>query len=193
MTSSPSSRRVVIAGLLRFGLVVLTLALVGGYVMRHIPGRGHVSLESDVPTLADSLQAGDLRIFSSDGAVELILRGERILAGLSPRTVAKVRSELDASMSRDSSGFAASIGRMVKESVAGAIDTHGSFPIADIEDIRYERERIVVDWKKGGSHEPFFDMQVDGSKGSQTFRREDAERFIAAVRERMEMPREPRT
>src|SRR6185503_16101154 len=111
--------------------------------------------------------------------------GDKIFAGLSPKTVAKVKSELDTSASHDTSGIGASISQIVKKSVAGAIGTHAAFPLSDIRDIRYEGDQIVFDWKDGGKRQIFGGTKVNGGRVSNTFRREDAEKFVGAVRARL--------
>jgi hypothetical protein len=178
-----SSRRVV-GGLIRLALVVLAVILVGRYALHRLPGRNHVRVQTE-PTPTDSLGPNDLRVYSADSSVDLILMGDKILAGLSPITVAKVKSQLDNSASRDTSGIGGSISAMVKKSVAGAIGTHAVFPVADIRDIRYEDQQIVFDWKDGGKHQLFGNTNVNGHKASSSFRPEDAQRFIEAVRARM--------
>jgi hypothetical protein len=184
---SSSSRRFV-AALIRLSLVVLAIVLVGRFVIRRAVGRRQpVRIQTQVP-VQDSLRPGDLRIFNADSSVDLILSGDRILAGLSPKTIAKVKQELETSASRDTSGLGASISQIVKKSVAGAIGTHAAYPLSDIRDIRYENEQIVVDWKGGKEGELFGNTKVNGSKLSNTFRADDAERFIAAVRARMGLP-----
>lgn len=180
---SSSSRRW-IAALIRTGLVVLAIVLVSGYFVRHMPGRRHVRVQTEVPP-PDSLGPGDLRIYNADSSVDLILVGDKILAGLSPKTVAKVKSELETSASTDTQGIGGSISQIVKKSVAGAIGTHAVFPLSDIRDIRYERDQIVFDWKDGGKHQLFGSTKVNGEKVSNTFRPEDAQRFIDAVHARM--------
>ena len=180
-----SSSRRVIGGLFRLGLVILAIVLISGYVMRRMPRRNHMRVQTEVPS-SDALGPNDLRIYSADSAVDLILMGDKILAGLSPKTVAKVKSELDNSASQDTSGLGASISQIVKKSVAGAIGTHAVFAISDIRAIRYEHDQIVFDWKDGGQHQLFGNTKVNGNKVSNTFRPDDAERFIEAVRARME-------
>jgi hypothetical protein len=133
----------------------------------------------------DSLAPGDMRIYNTDSTVDLVLKGDEILAGLSPKTVAKIQGQLDTSASGDTSGIGASISQIVKKSVAGAIGTHAAFPLSDIRDIRYEGEQIVFDWKGGGKHQIFGSTKVNGGRVSNSFRREDAERFVEAVRARL--------
>ena len=178
-----SSRRFV-AGLVRMALVVLAIVLVGGYLSRRVSGHQPVHVQTQAPP-AEALGPGDMRIYNADSTVDLVLFGDKILAGLSPKTIAKVRGELEASASKDTSGVGGSISRIVKTSVAGAIGTHAAFPLNEIRDVRYEGDRIVVDWKSGKQNDLFGNTKVNNSKLSNSFRREDAERFIEAVRARL--------
>ena len=173
-----------IASLIRAGLVLLAIVLVGSYVAHRMPNRRHVRVQTEVPP-PESLGPGDLRIYNADSSVDLILVGDKILAGLSPKTVAKVKAELETSAERDTSGLGGSISQIVKKSVAGAIGTHAVFALSDIRDIRYEGDQIVFEWKDGGNHQLFGSTKVNGSKVSNTFRADDARRFIDAVHARM--------
>ena len=180
---SPSSRRL-IAALARTGLVLLALVLISGYVMRHISGRTHMHVQTEAPA-PDALGPGDVRIYNADSSVDLILAGDKILAGLSPKTVAEIKAKLETSASGDTSRLGGSIAQIVKKSVAGAIGTHAVYPLAEIRDIRYEGDRIVVDWKNGGKRELFGNSKVNEHQVSDSFRPEDAKRFIDAVHARM--------
>lgn len=180
---SPSSRRL-IAALARTGLVVLAIILISGYMMRHMPGRRHMRVQTEVPA-PEALGPGDLRIYNADSSVDLILVGDKILAGLSPKTVAEVKNKLETSASGDTSRLGGSIAQIVKKSVAGAIGTHAVYPLAEIRDIRYEGNQIVVDWKDGSKRELFGNSKVNEHKVSDSFRAEDAKRFIDAVHAKM--------
>ncbi|HTE47271.1 MAG TPA: hypothetical protein VK636_18620 [Gemmatimonadaceae bacterium] len=180
-----SSSRRLLGGIIRLALVVLAVVFVGRYFMRHSPGRNHVRVQTEVPP-PEALGPGDVHIYSADTSVDLILQGDKILAGLSPQTVAKVKISIDSSASGDTSGLGGSISQIVKKSVAGAIGTHAVFPLADIRDIRYESGQIVFDWKDGGKHQLFGNTKVNGNKVSNSFRPDDAQRFIDAVKARME-------
>ena len=183
-----SSRRVV-AGLIRFGLVILAIVFVSGYFIRKMPTRSRhpMRVQTEVPP-PDALAPGDLRIYNRDSTVDLILAGNNILAGLSPKTIAKVKDEVNAKTAGETTGLGGSIAQIVKSSVASAIGTHASFPVSEIRDIRYENNTIVFEWKNGDKHELFGSTTVQGEKASHTFRQEDAERFIAAVKDRMAHP-----
>lgn len=182
-----SSRRVV-AGLVRFGLVLLAIVFVSGYFIRKMPTRRHtMRVETEVPP-PEALAPGDLRIYNRDSTVDLILAGNNILAGLSPKTIARVKNAVNEKTAGETTGFGGSIAQIVKSSVASAIGTHASFPVSEIRDIRYENNTIVFDWKNGDKHELFGHTTVDKEKVSHTFPQEDAERFIAAVKDRMAHP-----
>ncbi len=184
-----SSSRRFVSGLFRFVLVVVAVVFVSRYFRRRVSnslGTSHVRVQTESPP-TDSLGPGDIRIFDADSAVDLTLVGDKILAGLSPKTIAEVKGEMDKSTG-DTSGLGGSISQIVKRSVAGAIGTHAVFPIADIRDIRYEHDQLVIDWADGGKHELFGNTKVNGNKTSKSFRREDAERFIAAFRARKKLP-----
>jgi hypothetical protein len=182
-----SSRRFV-AGLLRLALVVFAIVFVSGYVRRKFSHETrHVRVQTETVE-TDSLGPGDVRIFDADSAVDLTLKGDKILAGLSPKTIGQVKEEIDKSTTGDTTGLGGSISQIVKRSVAGAIGTHAVFPLSDIKDIRYENNQIVFDWNDGGKHEMFGNASVNGRKTSKSFRREDAMRFIQAVRARKGLP-----
>jgi hypothetical protein len=187
MVMGRSSRRVV-AGLIRLGLVVLAIVIAGAYVGHHFPRHSHLRVETDAPPPTAAMAPGDMRIYNVDSSVDLILQGNRILAGLSPKTVDKIKADMDHSTTGDTSGLGGSIAQIVKKSVAGAIGTHGAFPIEAIRDIHYDGGDvgdIVIDWKDGGTHELFGNTTVNGSKLGKSFRREDAEPFVAAVKARL--------
>src|SRR5258708_7246251 len=99
-----TSRRF-IGGLVRLGLVVLAGGICLAFVWRRIPGRSHNITVVGSSVAADTLAAGDLRIYSADSAVDLILKGDHILAGLSPKTVAQVKAEMDTSAAKDTGGL----------------------------------------------------------------------------------------
>jgi hypothetical protein len=184
-----TSRRL-IAALVRFGLVVLAILVVVAWITHHIPHRRHmqVQVQSDAPP-ATALGPGDLRIYNTDSSVDLTLAGDRILAGLSEKTVARVKRGLDSAARRDSGGgLGANIGQIVRNSVAGAIGTHAVFPLSDIRDIRDDDGRIVIDWTDGSHHELFESTKVNGDKASKSFKPDDVKRFVAAVRARKGLP-----
>lgn len=179
--SNPSRR--FIAGLIRFGLVILAIVLVTGYVKRRFPKRNR-DLHVATSPAPDSLGPGDLRIYNTDSTIDLVLKGDKILAGLSPKMVEQIKAKLDTSASKDTSGIGASISSIVKRSVAGAIGTHAAFPLADVRDLRYVNGQVTFEWTDGRERPIFENANVNGTKASKSFREEDVQRLIAAVRAR---------
>jgi hypothetical protein len=181
-----STSRRFVAALIRLTLVVLAIVLVGRYFKnKFFPHRTIVHVQREAPPPNEALGPGDMRIYSADSSVDLVLSGNNILAGLSPQTVEKVKREMDKKADRDTSGFAGSITQIVKSSVAGAIGTHAVYPLADMRDIRYEDGQIVFEAKDGKQHDLFGNTKINGNKVSNAFRPDDAQRFVEAVRARM--------
>ena len=184
-----NSRRLV-GNLIAFGLVCLSLVLLVGWVKRKVSNaHGHVRVEAQAPP--EILGPGDMRLYNADSSVDIVLQGDKIFAGLSPKTVAKIKNGLDESRSGDTSGFGGMISQIVKSSVAGAIGTHAVFPLSEIQDIRYEGGKIRVTWTDGGDRELFSGTTVNHQKVSDSFNEADAKRFVEAVRARKGLPGAP--
>jgi len=178
--ANPSRR--LIAGLIRFALVIIAIVLVTGYVRRRLPK--HRDLHVATAPAPESLGPGDLRIYNTDSTIELVLQGDKILAGLSLKMVEQIKAKIDTSTSKDTSGLGASISSMVKRSVAGAIGTHAAFPLTEIRDLRYVNGQVTFDWTDGRERPIFENTNINGTKASRSFREEDVQRLIAAVRAR---------
>lgn len=183
-----NSRRFV-GGLIRFGLVILACWLVIAWVRRKVSSHNHVRVEAQAPP--ETLGPGDMRIYNADSSVDLVLMGDKILAGLSAKTVAKIKSGLDESRSGDTSGFGGMVSQIVKSSVAGAIGTHAVFPLSEIKDVHYADGKIRVQWSDGGDKELFSGTSVNHQKVSDSFNEADAKRFVDAVRARKGLPPSP--
>jgi hypothetical protein len=184
----PGSGRKWVARLIQVGLVMLAIVFVarwtglwGRHGSRHRSGPRVTALGAP----PDSLGPGDMRIYNSDSTLDILLVGDQLWAGLSPKTVSRVRAGLDSSSAQDS-GVGGGLARLVKQSVAGAIDTHVRFPLADLKDVQYQGNRLVFDWKSGGRQSMLDEIKVNDKRASDTFRQADAERFIAAVHARQQ-------
>jgi hypothetical protein len=178
-----------VGGLIRFGLVILACWLVIAWVRRKVSSHNHVRVETQAPP--ETLGPGDMRIYNADSSVDVVLMGDKILAGLSSRTVAKIKSGLDESRSGDTAGFGGMVSQIVKSSVAGAIGTHAVFPLAEIKDIHYADGKIRVQWTDGSDKELFSGTSVNHQKVSDSFNEAEAKRFVDAVRARKGLPAAP--
>jgi hypothetical protein len=130
----------------------------------------------------DTLAAGDIRIVTTNGGIDLALIGDSISSGLSPEALRKVRRETDTTKV-SGSGFGAQIEKMVKGSVQGAIGTRMSFPISAVREVRYDGEKLVFDWN-GEPRRTFEAVKIDGKPMLASFSPEDAKRFADAVNAR---------
>lgn len=191
ITEQERKRRRLTYRLVQLVLVVLTVGIgVAFWTDRRAdPGdravRGReVSFSSDVPA-ASELAPGDMQLFNEDSTVDLILQGPHILAGLSPKTVERVRTEIRRAGPDDSSGIAGFIASTVKEQVADKIGTHVRYDVADIDEIRLDGDRLVIQWKSGKQQELFESVKIERQRGSANrFHPEEALRFIELVKAR---------
>jgi hypothetical protein len=124
---------------------------------------------------------GDIRITSAGNETELALIGDTISAGLSQAAVAKVRRETESDTA--ASGLSASIERMVKSGVRSALATRFAVPLSAVKDVRYEAGKLVFDWN-GKPPGAFVHTSVNGKPFLESFRPDDAQRFVEAVRAR---------
>jgi hypothetical protein len=103
---------------------------------------------------------------------------------LSPQTIEEVRAQLSKESSRDTGGFGGFVAGVVKTTVAEALGTQVAFPLSSIRDIRYEDGRLTVISLDGEESGLLKNTKVDGQQLSDSFREEDAQRFVQAVRAR---------
>jgi hypothetical protein len=178
------AERRIVARIVRFGLIALAIMLVAGWFLNRVRPDHPVRFEAEVSSMP-ALGAGDMQLFNEDSTVDLILAGDRITAGLAPRMVTQIREEMARVGERESTGLGGSIARIVTEQVADKIGTRVVYSIRDIEDIRYDDGRLVVDWRSGRDAQPLLgNVKVDGDRDSNRFSRDEALRFIEAVRAR---------
>lgn len=128
------------------------------------------------------LGPGDIRIVTVDSGIDLALIGDSISTGLSPYALAKVRRETDTA-TVSGTGFGASIEKMVKGAVAGAIGSRVVWPLAAVRDVRYEQGRLVFEWV-GKPPNVWQTSRVNGRPVLASFPPADAQRFVDAVRAR---------
>jgi hypothetical protein len=170
--------------------IVVTVVLVTGACSNkpaeraqdEAPDGGVTISRSSVPVSHDSLAAGDVRIVASNGGVDLALIGDSISTGLSPTALEKVHQETDTSKVTGT-GFSASLEKMVKGTVQGAIGTRVSFPVSAVREARYDGEKIVFEWA-GEPRKIFDNTKIDGKPLLASFAPEDARRFVDAVNAR---------
>jgi hypothetical protein len=151
------------------------------------PDGGVTISKTSVPVPDDSLRSGDVRIVATNGGIDLALIGDSISSGLSPAALKKVHEETDTAKV-SGTGFGASIEKMVKGTVQGAIGTRVSFPVSAVRQARYDGEKIVFEWD-GEPRKIFENTKVDGKPLLASFPPEDARRFVDAVNARKGRPK----
>lgn len=151
------------------------------------PDGGVTISKASVPVSDDSLRTGDVRIVTTNGGVDLALIGDSISTGLSPSALKKVREETDTARVTGS-GFGASIEKMVKGTVQGAIGTRVSFPVSAVRQARYDGEKIVFEWA-GEPRKIFDNTKIDGKPLLASFTPEESRRFVDAVNARVARPK----
>jgi hypothetical protein len=129
------------------------------------------------------LGPGDIRIVNTDSSIELALIGDSIVGGLGRKALDEVRSNTDTS-DVTGNGVAASIEKLVKGAVADALNQELVYPVSDVKDVRYENGRLEFYSNSGSRLRIFDNSHENGRRVSETFRPDDAERFVAAFRAR---------
>jgi len=163
---------------------VIALAMVAVACGRHDSNRDarNVETQGNVANrdTALTLGPGDVKIVSEDSSVDLALVGQRIVVRLSDKTMNKVRSETDAMGVKDS-GFGGSIERLVKRTVQSALAHQFEYPLSEVRDAKYENGAIVIE--PNGDRQPrvLANTKINGRKLMESFRPDDAKRFVAAV------------
>jgi hypothetical protein len=140
--------------------------------------------DDDRPSNASpATSAGDVTIQTATGELDLALVGDTISAGLAPRALAKAHRATDTAQV-SATGLGGSIERLVKRSVQQAVSTRVAFPVSAVKDVRYENGRIEFEWHERPTR-LLEQTKVDDKPFLESFRPEDAERFVAAVRARI--------
>ena len=126
-----------------------------------------------------TLGPGDVKITNEDSSVDMAVVGQKIVVRLSDKTMDKVRRETDTTAVKDS-GFGGSIERFVKKTVQSTLGQQFEYPMSDVRDARYENGAIVLD-VNGREPRLLANTKVGGKKLLESFRPDDARRFVAAV------------
>lgn len=124
------------------------------------------------------LGPGDIRVATTDSALEVGLIGDSLVAGLGDATLAKIKKGTDTA-AVTGSGIGASFEKMIKSTVAGVLDHELQIPLTEISNVEYENGMLVF-YDKTGKR-----MQIlnKGKNNEQSrFSESDAQSFIAAFK-----------
>jgi hypothetical protein len=131
---------------------------------------------------SDTLDTGEVRIVSADSGVDLALLRDTISGGLSQQTLATVRHSVDTA-TVTGRGLGASIEKLVKSSVSSAVGTRVAVPLSAVKEVRYEGGKLHFEWN-GKPVTLFENAKVNGKPVLESFRPDDARRFVDVVRAR---------
>jgi len=121
---------------------------------------------------------GDIRVATTDSMFEVALIGDSLVAGLGTAARNKIKTATDTN-TVSGTGFAASLEKMVKSTVAGALDHEFEVPISEITDVQYERGMLVF-YDKNGKRMQISNKDKHGERSQ--FLESDARAFMAAFR-----------
>lgn len=158
-----------------FGTIVFVFSWIGGKVSNKVR-----NVHVQQAPVATTLGPGDVQILTTDGQMDATLSGDKILVGLSPATIAKVKADM-AKKSGPDSGLGAVISNAVKSTVASAIGTHISYAIRDVREIEYKNGQLTLIMNDGDTHGLQGDSKDGNTKRPAEYSKDDAARFIDAV------------
>lgn len=136
------------------------------------------------------LGEGDVRISNQQGAIDLMLVGDRIVVGFSDSLLAEIQAKTDTSQLESSGGVGASIERFVKSKVQGTLGKRIEYPVSDLRDVSYDGGRIRFEYQPDANFGMLENMETENVPLLASFSEEDSRRFVEAVRTRL---RETRT
>ena len=126
-----------------------------------------------------TLGPGDVQIMNADSSIELAVIGDSIVTGLGPKVIAEVAKSTDTSKVKGD-GFSASIEKMVKSTVANAMNHEVRYAVADVQRVQFTNGKIEFYWKDGSRMKLFENAKRNDKPVSETFSEADAKQFIAA-------------
>ena len=156
------------------------LAVLAAACSRGADDRGSAQMQGSFAhrDSALTLGPGDIKMVNEDSSVEMAVVGQQIVVRLSDKTMDKVRQETDTT--HTDSGFGGSIERMVKRTVQSALGQQMTYPLSEVRDAKYEDGTIVID-AVGKQPRLFANTKFNGKKLLESFRPDDAKRFVDAV------------
>lgn len=155
--------------------VLASLLVLGACNRSDKPAAGG-SASSRVPT---RMSGDSAVIHTSDGAIKLGLVHDTVFMGLSDSVLTLARTD----MARDTethNALAGTIERMVKKSVSSALQTHLTYPLADIDSAHYGNGTIRFAYRNRRTM-AFEDVKQNGKRALDSFPPEDAQQFVKTV------------
>lgn len=162
-------------------------AVVLGLMSLSCFGGGERGMFANMPsdTIPIVLGLGDLLITNPDSSMDLGLVGDTVLMQFGAKVRAKLRHDLDTNNIQSRNGFGAAIERAVKRKVGSALGHRLVMPLSEIDSVSLNGNKIEFAYHDRTRHGFNFDsMKNDNHSALESFRPEDARRFVDAVRAR---------
>ena len=119
-------------------------------------------------------------IVTRDGQMELGLTDRVLYSRLSKDAQAEIRAELEQS-TEETDGLGGRIARAVAEAAAQNVGTAAQIPLSDVQDLRVEGGRLVIEMADG-ERSPFGNVSTGDTPLLEAFSAGDAERLAEAFR-----------
>jgi hypothetical protein len=133
---------------------------------------------------AVTLGPGDVLITTTDSAVDLALNGDKVFMRISEKLRASIRDSMESKRTDSASGaLGSAIGSMVKSAVSSAMSRRLELPVASIDSVTYDGERLAFAYREH-RNVTFDNWKSDRKAVLERFRPEDARRFADAFRAR---------
>jgi hypothetical protein len=126
-----------------------------------------------------ALGPGDVRITNADSSIEIAVVRDSIITGFGPRVLAEIQKGTDTTKVKGD-GFGANIEKLVKSTVASAMNHEMKYAVADVQSMRYIGGKLELYWKDGSRMKLFENTKQNNKPVSETFSEADAKQLIAA-------------
>jgi len=141
----------------------------------------YANMPSDTIPLV--LGAGDILITTPDSSMQLGLVGDTVLMQFGEKTRRQLRHDLDTANIRSRNGIGAAIERAVKRKVGSMLGRRLVKPLSEIDSVSLDGDRIRFHYRDRNSFN-FDSMKNNDRSVLESFRHEDARRFVDAVQAR---------
>lgn len=157
----------------------------------HGQTRGSVIIDGDKDSPAyviDRMLAGDARfaMVSGNGELAMMIDDDAVIVQFTDRGLGKIGREMEEE--RESGLLGRMVAALVRNSVRTLLDHAVAYPISELQDARYDGERLVLTDREG--KQVFENVEVNGTDLVQGFSARDARAFVAHFRKaKAEQPR----
>jgi len=121
-------------------------------------------------------RAADIAIPTRDGAATLLLDDDLVAVQLSDKAYGKMRREMHDDRDDDANVLSRAIKAAVYSSVSSLLSGSIEYPVRELRDVRYEKDRLVFVTRDGGR--TFDHIDINGHEVTENVREADARAFV---------------